>query len=120
MKLIGHEHDFSKKLICFLICHFVKKKQPLTLRIFFQNFLRGSSRMAFFRDQAQGHLQLQQRAALPHLLMALSLVLALTLVLALVRNNIFSKVRVLVLNQPIRYAQYGQHAQHGGHSRKWS
>ena len=33
--------------------------------------------------------------------MALSLVLALTLVLALVRNIIFSKVRVLVLNQPI-------------------
>ena len=58
--------------------------------------------MAFFRDQAQGHLQLQQRAALPHLLMALSLVLALTLVLALVRNIIiFSKVQVLVLNQPI-------------------
>ena len=53
------------------------------------------------QDQAQGHLQLQQRAALPHLLMALSLVLALTLVLALVRNIIFSKVRVLVLNQPI-------------------
>ena len=48
-------------------------------------------------------MQLQQRAALPHLLMALSLVLALTLVLALVRNNIFSKVRALVLNQPIIY-----------------
>ena len=39
---------------------------------------------------------LLQRAALPHLLMALSLVLA------LVRNIIFfSKVQVLVLNQPI-------------------
>ena len=34
--------------------------------------------------------------------MALSLVLALTLVLALVRNNIFSKVRALVLNQQIK------------------
>ena len=37
--------------------------------------------------------------------MALSLVLALTLVLALVRNIIiFSKVRALVLNQPIMSA----------------
>jgi len=36
--------------------------------------------------------------------MALSLVLALTLVLALVRNIlIFSEVRVLVLNQPIKH-----------------
>ena len=52
-------------------------------------------------DWILGDLQLQQRAALPHLLMALSLVLALTLVLALVRNIIFSTVRVLVLNQPI-------------------
>ena len=49
------------------------------------------------QDQGQGqdHLLLQ-RAALPPFL-----VLALTLVLALVRNMIiFSKVRVLVLNQP--------------------
>ena len=56
------------------------------------------------QGQGQDHLQLQQRAALPHLLMALSLILALTLVLtlALVRNIIiFSQVRVLVLNQPI-------------------
>ena len=52
------------------------------------------------QDQGQGQGQdhlLQQRAALPPFL-----VLALTLVLALVRNIIiFSKVRVLVLNQPI-------------------
>ena len=44
---------------------------------------------------------MRQRSALLQLQMALSLVLALTLVLALVRNIIFSKVRVLVLNQPI-------------------
>ena len=48
------------------------------------------------QGQGQDHLLLQ-RAALPPFL-----VLALTLVLALVRNIIiFSKVRVLVLNQPI-------------------
>ena len=42
---------------------------------------------------------MQQRAALPPFLV---LALTLTLVLALVRNIIiFSKVRVLVLNQPI-------------------
>ena len=45
---------------------------------------------------------MRQRSALLQLQMALSLVLALTLVLALVRNNIFSKVRVLVLNQPTK------------------
>ena len=45
---------------------------------------------------------MRQRSALLQLQMALSLVLALTLVLALVRNMIFSKVRVLVLNQPIK------------------
>ena len=45
---------------------------------------------------------MRQRSALLQLQMALSLVLALTLVLALVRNIIiFSKVRVLVLNQPV-------------------
>ena len=55
------------------------------------------------QDQAQGYLQLQQRAALPHLLMALSLVLA------LVRNNIFSKVRVLVLNKPILLGEKKTH-----------
>ena len=54
------------------------------------------------QDQAQGHEKVRQRSALLQLQMALSLVLALTLVLALVRNIIiFSKVRVLVLNQPI-------------------
>ena len=54
------------------------------------------------QDQGQGQGQdhlLQQRAALPPFLV---LALTLTLVLALVRNIIiFSKVRVLVLNQPI-------------------
>ena len=54
------------------------------------------------QDQAQGHEKVRQRSALLQLQMALSLVLALTLVLALVRNIIFSKVRVLVLNQPIK------------------
>ena len=54
------------------------------------------------QDQGQGQGQdhlLPQRAALPPFLV---LALTLTLVLALVRNIIiFSKVRVLVLNQPI-------------------
>ena len=54
------------------------------------------------QDQAQGHEKVRQRSALLQLQMALSLVLALTLVLALVRNIIFSKVRVLVLNQSIK------------------
>ena len=50
------------------------------------------------QDQGQDHL-LPPRAALPPFLV---LALTLTLVLALVRNIIiFSKVRVLVLNQPI-------------------
>ena len=45
---------------------------------------------------------MRQRSSLLQLQMALSLVLTLTLVLALVRNiSFFSKVRVLVLNQPI-------------------
>ena len=52
------------------------------------------------QDQGQGqdHLLLQRAALPPFLVLALTL----TLVLALVRNIIiFSKVRVLVLNQPI-------------------
>ena len=57
------------------------------------------------QDQGQGQGQdhlLPQRAALPPFL-----VLALTLVLALVRNIIiFSKVGVLVLNQPIHNFLY--------------
>ena len=45
-------------------------------------------------------MKLQHRAAVPQLYLALALTL--TLVLALVRNIMnFSKVRVLVLNQPI-------------------
>ena len=58
------------------------------------------------QEQAQGHEKVRQRSALLQLQMALSLVLALTLVLALVRNIIFSKVRALVLNQPISNASY--------------
>ena len=52
-----------------------------------------------FRNMFQGRDQdLQRRAAPPHLYLALTLIL----VLALVQNIIiFSKVRVLVLNQPI-------------------
>ena len=51
---------------------------------------------------------MRQRSALLQLQMALSLVLALTLVLALVRNIIiFSKVRILVLNQPINFSPLG-------------
>ena len=67
------------------------------------------------QGQDQDHL-LQQRAAPPFL------VLALTLVLALVRNIIiFSKVRVLVLNQPIIYMTVRVFARHNanpmpGHS----
>ena len=50
--------------------------------------------------------------------MALSLVLALTKVLALVRNIIFSKVQVLVLNQPIILGSKVLHqASSGGHPR---
>ena len=52
------------------------------------------------RVRARAH-PLLQRAALPHY-DCLVLALTLTLVLALVRNiTIFSKARVLVLNQPI-------------------
>ena len=57
---------------------------------------------SYQESQGQDHL-LPQRAVLPPFLV---LALTLTLVLALVRNIIiFSKVRVLVLNQPITRPQ---------------
>ena len=58
------------------------------------------------QDQGQGqdHLLLQRAALPPFLVLALTL----TLVLALVRNIIiFSKVRVLVLNQPKKRSRNG-------------